>query len=243
MQPDPPVWRPTAVLVTCEHAGNEVPPAYAPWFADAGGALASHRGWDIGSLGYGMRLASRLSAPLIHTTVTRLLIEPNRSPDHPGLYSEFSRDRAPELRRAVFQAFYAPHRRSVESIIGALVQRGDRVLHLGAHSFTDVLDGNRRDMDIGLLFDPGRASEAAVCRAWGASLGLRAPDRVTRFNEPYLGTDDGLTTHLRTVFSADRYAGVEIEIRQGLIGHADEQRAMGDLLADTLPGCADGQTG
>lgn len=235
MSPEQTAWRHTAILVTCEHAGNEVPAPYAGWFVNGASALDSHRGWDIGSLGYGMRLAARLAAPLIHTAVTRLLIETNRSPDHPGLFSEFGRDRPVEQRREVFHEFYVPHRRSVESTIDAFVQRGDRVLHLGAHSFTDVLDNKPRHMDIGLLFDPDRPSEASLCAAWGANLERSASDLRVRFNEPYLGTDDGLTTHLRTLFPADRYAGVEIEIRQGLIGRPPEQRAMGDLLADTLP--------
>ncbi len=31
-------------------------------------------------------------------------------------------------------------------------------------------------------------------------------------NQPYLGIDDGLTTHFRIIFLADVYAGIEIEI-------------------------------
>lgn len=228
-------WRPTAVVITCEHAGNEVPEAYAAWFSGAEPVLASHRGWDIGSLGYALRLAARTAAPLIHTTVTRLLVEANRSPDDPGLFSAFSRDRNATEREEIIRRCYTPHRRAVESTIAALISGGGCVLHLGAHSFTDVLDGVPREMDIGLLFDPDRPSEASFCRAWMSRLQRRSPAYRVRSNQPYLGTDDGLTTFLRTVFPADRYAGVEIEVRQGMIGHPHEQRAIGDLLADTLP--------
>ena len=34
------------------------------------------------------------------------------------------------------------------------------------------------------------------------------------FNEPYLGTYDGLTTYLRTQYNNTHYAGIEIEINQ-----------------------------
>lgn len=235
MATEPGVWRPTAVVITCEHAGNEVPEAYAAWFAGADAVLASHRGWDIGSLGYALRLAARTAAPLIHTTVTRLLIEANRSPHDPGLFSTFSRDRGPAEREEIVRRYYTPHRRAVESTIAALMSGGGRVLHLGAHSFTDVLDGVPREMDIGLLFDPDRPSESSFCRAWISQLEERSPPYRVRSNQPYLGTDDGLTTYLRTVFPADRYAGVEIEVRQGMIDLPQEQRAIGDLLADALP--------
>jgi predicted N-formylglutamate amidohydrolase len=54
-------------------------------------------------------------------------------------------------------------------------------------------------------------------------------------NEPYLGTDDGLTTHLRTVFPAAGYAGIEIEVRQGLVASEHQQQVIGDLLAASMP--------
>ncbi|MGZ5244731.1 MAG: N-formylglutamate amidohydrolase, partial [Bacteroidia bacterium] len=41
-----------------------------------------------------------------------------------------------------------------------------------------------------------------------------APELTVKFNYPYLGTDDGFTTHLRKLFPDEKYAGVEIEINQ-----------------------------
>jgi predicted N-formylglutamate amidohydrolase len=108
------------------------------------------------------------------------------------------------------------------------------VLHIGVHSFTDVLDGQVRAVDIGLLFDPARRSESELCRAWRTGLESACDGRV-RFNEPYLGTDDGLTTALRAQFPDRAYAGVEVEVRQGLLTSEAAQRAFGALLARTLP--------
>ena len=39
-----------ALIITCEHGGNEVPAAYAPLFAGHEALLPTHRGWDAGAL-------------------------------------------------------------------------------------------------------------------------------------------------------------------------------------------------
>lgn len=243
MGTDGPAWRPTDVLVTCEHAGHVVPPEYAPLFAGAEGLLRSHRGWDPGALGVAQSLARALRAPLMGVTTTRLLIEANRSPDHPELFSSFTRPLAASERERIRGVYYLPHRRAVRAWIAARNGGGDRpddrgirgrVLHIGVHSFTDVLDGQVRAVDIGLLFDPARRAESELCHAWRTGLESTYTGRV-RFNEPYLGTDDGLTTALRSQFPDPAYAGIEIEVRQGLLTSEAEQRAFGGLLARTLP--------
>ena len=235
MPDEPPSWRPTAVLVTCEHAGNAVPPEYAGLFSGAESLLASHRGWDPGSLGIGRRLAELLGAPLLATAVTRLLVEPNRSPGRPGVFSERTAGLPETEKTRILETHYHPHRRAVEDQIRRWTEAGERVLHLGVHTFTDVLDGVVRTVDLGLLFDPDRPGERAFCGAWKPRLEAAAPAFRVRFNEPYLGTDDGLTTYLRTLFPDPLYAGVEIEVRQGLVADAPEQERVAGLLAGSMP--------
>lgn len=232
LRPPPPFTR---LLVTCEHAGNEVPAAYADLFADARAELDSHRGWDPGALGVALRLAVRRSAPLLATTTTRLLVEANRSPDNPGLFSARTRALPQAERARILDRFYHPHRRAVEQLVRDWADHAHRVLHVAVHSFTDVLDGQTRHLDVGLLFDPRRHAEADLCARWRAGLEAACGLRV-RDNQPYLGTDDGLTTHLRSVFPEAAYAGVEVEIRQGLLALPENQVDIGDLLAEALPG-------
>lgn len=238
MSPDPstprPHWTPTFLLLTCEHAGSQVPHIYAGLFAGAGDVLQTHRGLDIGALPVALRMASTLSAPIIFAMVTRLLVDPNRSLDNPALFSEFTRDLPEDVRTNIVAAHYTPHRAAVERIVADAVHAGRRVLHVGVHSCTDVLGGAARDLDIALLFDPARASEASLCAAWRRGLEHAAPTLRHRFNEPYLGTDDGLTTTLRTRFPAGSYAGVEIELRQGFVLTEAAQRFASDLLTRTL---------
>lgn len=233
--PPPAQWRPTSVLITCEHAGRVVPPEYAALFADTGPLLDSHRGWDPGALGVALQLARSLKAPLLAVTTTRLLVEANRSADHPDLFSRYTRDLDPRERDRIKRVYYLPHRRAVEAWIATRIGNDTegRVLHIGVHSFTDVFNGHTRTVDLGLLFDPARTAESDLCETWRSRLQAECPERV-RFNEPYLGTDDGLTTAMRKTFPDGAYAGVEVELRQGLLTTEVGQRAFGNLLARTL---------
>jgi predicted N-formylglutamate amidohydrolase len=203
-----------ALLVTCEHGGNRVPSAYKEWFADADKALASHRGYDPGALAMARTLARRLDAPLIFATVSRLVVELNRSTRNPRLFSSFIR-RAPEaIRREVFERYYVPHWASVQAAVQRALERHSRVVHVGSHSFTPLLDGRVRDIDIGLLYDPARAGEVALCARWRDAIRRRAPQWTVRRNYPYAGASDGLTTELRRRFSPMQYLGIELEINQ-----------------------------
>lgn len=222
------------VLLTCEHGGRDVPEAYSSCFPNAEDVLASHRGYDIGALGVAQRLAARLSAPLMFSTVTRLLVDLNRSVGEPDVLSEYSGGLSDSEQAVILDRYYTPYRRRVTQLVELAAGSGLTVIHLGVHSCTDRLHGQDRELDIALLFDESRENELALCEHWRTEL-RRLDDRLRYpFNQPYRGCDDGLTTTLRGQFDANRYLGIEVEVRQGMVQHPDEQRAMGDLLADSF---------
>jgi predicted N-formylglutamate amidohydrolase len=227
-------WVPDVVVITCEHAGREIPPEHRRRFRGERDVLRTHRGSDIGALAVAERMAARLHAPLLFSLTTRLLVDLNRSVGSRQLYSEFTSDMDSADREAVLARYYWPFRHAVRRLIEDGVGAGRSVLHLSIHSFVDVLGERPRHLDIGLLFDPDRASEVAVCNAWRAGIQAQSGDLRVASNEPYLGVDDGHTTALRKDFPASRYAGIEVELRQGLVENPSEQRAAGELLAATL---------
>lgn len=206
--------RPLSLLITCEHGGNRVPPRYRPLFKGHAALLASHRGWDPGARVMAQELAAALGAPLYVSTTSRLLVDLNRSPGHPRLYSEATRAVPPETRREILAAHYLPYRNRIETHIANEVARGRRVVHIAAHSFTPVLHGEVRNADIGLLYDPARRGERSLCLVWQAALRQMSPALRVRRNYPYRGTSDGLTAHLRKRFGDREYAGIELEINQ-----------------------------
>ncbi|MGP1273503.1 MAG: N-formylglutamate amidohydrolase [Phycisphaerales bacterium] len=222
------------LLLTCEHGGREVPAPYRRVFAGQQELLRTHRGSDIGALGVGLRMAARLSTPIVFSTVTRLLVDLNRSEDHPEVFSELSRHLCEQERQRVLEVFYRPYRRCVLDTIAAAIHAGHRVVHLGVHTCTDVLAGVRRELDIALLFDEARPHEAGFCEAYRSAILRQEGDLRCPFNQPYRGADDGLTTALRAQFAPEEYLGIEIEIRQGMVGRAAHQQRVGDLLSEAV---------
>ncbi len=200
-----------SIVLTCEHGGHRVPAPYRPLFRGADRVLESHRGWDPGALELARGLARRLDAPLFPATVSRLVVELNRSLGHPRFFSEFTRGLDREASERLIEEHWHPYRRTVEDAIRAAE---GRVLHLSVHSFTPVLDGEVRRADVGLLYDPSRPAERDFCVAWQADLRRRLPGLAILRNVPYRGTSDGFTTHLRRRLSPSQYLGIELEVNQ-----------------------------
>ena len=203
-----------AVVVSCEHASNAVPARYRPLFAAHRRLLDSHRGYDRGALGMARALAAAFGAPLAAAGATRLLVDLNRSHGHPQLYSFVTRDASAAQRREIFERHYLPHRQRVEALIGGSIRAGRPTLHLSCHSFTASLGGVERSADVGLLYDPARGEEAALCAAWQRELKILAPDLRVRRNYPYLGRSDGFTTWWRQRHPETVYLGIELELNQ-----------------------------
>ena len=202
------------LVITCEHGGRQVPRAYAALFQGYEPLLASHRGYDAGALLLARALARALGAPLFGTTITRLLVDLNRSLRHPAIFSEITRGLPVAEREHIVKRYYVPHRARVQARMAELIGVGDRVIHLAVHSFTPSLDGRLRKADAGLLYDPRRQAEARLCRAWQAELRIAHPGLRVRCNYPYLGRADGLTTALRRIFVPEGYLGIELEVNQ-----------------------------
>ena len=200
-------------LFTCEHGGRGVPGEYAALFRGADATLASHRGWDPGALDVFNAIAPSLADAAVAATMTRLLIDINRSLHHPRVFSEFTRPLPAELRADIVARWWRPWREAVAGTIAAWLESGHPVRHFSVHSFTPVLGGHIRNADLGLLYDPARAAEREFCLRWQALLQQRGW-RVRR-NYPYQGAADGHTTALRRRFPQG-YAGIELELNQAL---------------------------
>ena len=229
------------LLFTCEHGGKRVPPRYRALFSGQQGLLNTHRGYDIGALDAARFLQRRFRAPLVSATVTRLIVDLNRSIGHARLFSEFTRPLPEEERARILAHHYHPYRHEVEQRISRRIAGGGSVLHVSVHSFTPVLDGEVRRADLGLLYDPARSREVALAREWQARLVVARPDLVVRRNYPYRGVADGFIPALRRRFPGSRYVGIEIEINQRAPrGDSAAWQRLLAAVARTLPVRPDG---
>jgi predicted N-formylglutamate amidohydrolase len=221
-------------VISCEHGGNDVPELYRKLFDGRVELLASHRGWDAGSLHLADALGRSWDVPVTAATVTRLLVDLNRSPGHPRVFSDTTRALPRSAREELIECYHRPHRDAVRVRVAAAIAADGMAVHIGVHSFTPVLAGVERRADLALLYDPARPRERATCLSWAKTLAERLPDLRIRRNQPYRGACDGLTTTLRREFPPDAYMGIEIEVNQRLLEGAHFPERVVRALAETL---------
>ena len=231
------------LLFSCEHAVNRVPEGLRGLFEDREDLLDSHRAYDAGALGLAEELAQRFDAPLFRSHVTRLLIDHNRSPRNPGLWSEFSRDLEPGERCDLVQKYYRPFRARVAAWIAEQTARGHRVVHIAVHSFTPILNGNVRSTDVGFLYDPVRTDETGLASVWQKELQRLRPGLRVHRNRPYRGVSDCHQRSYRLLYDAQTYIALELEFNQKLLGGGqggwvELRRQLADSLAAAVRGRA-----
>lgn len=223
-----------AAVISCEHASCALPPGVD--LGIAADVCASHVGWDPGAEPLARALAAGLQAPLHLGRWSRLWVDLNRREEAPeviptdsfGVVVPGNRGLPPEERERRLASEHRPYRAAVRAACARALERARACLHLSCHSFTPELNGRRREVEVGILFDPARPFEAALADALIDA--LRAAGWDARANEPYLGVDDGLTTWLRPQLPQERYAGIEVELSQGL-----DRRAQARLAAELPP--------
>ncbi len=219
------------LVLSCEHGGHRIPGPWAPLFRGKTRELESHRGWDRGALSFARRLARRFEAPLVAATTSRLLVDLNRSPHHPAVFSRVTRALPADERAAILERVHRAHWQSVREALDAV---DGCAVHVAVHSFTPVLRGRVRAFDVALLYDPARARESALAARWKRHLLAQAPWVRARRNAPYRGSSDGLTTAMRRERSAARYLGIELELNQASIADGARRSALFEAVCEAL---------
>lgn len=216
----------TGLLLSCEHASNSIPQALWGLFLPQQGLLNTHEGYDIGALDVAKILAEKWNAPLFNGSVSRLVVDLNRSLHHQNCFSRITTTLPPAQKREIIETYYRPYREAIQQFI----EEYQPVLHLSIHSFTPILRGINRNADLGLLYDPARSNELALAAQWINRLKQLHPTLRVRRNYPYLGKGDGLTSYLRKRFPTSAYCGFEIEMNQTAIMDLDGQRVFAQKL-------------
>jgi len=227
-----------SLLVTCEHGGNDVPEHLRRYFhtPEAKRSLSSHRGYDPGSLVVARQIAERLQAPLEFSTISRLVVDLNRSLGSPQLFSKFIMDEDQATHQQILDSYYHPYRQRVTQWVAQQTPQHHVAIHFSVHTFTPRFRGQRRHFEMGVLFDPQRRQENRLCKQLIQR--LNAPRFRVFANQPYLGIDDGLTTTLRTQFADDHYVGIEFELNNRISKRTDPTiRHWCDRLVQAIESC------
>jgi predicted N-formylglutamate amidohydrolase len=223
-------------LLTADHAGRAIPSRLGD-LGVAASELRRHIAWDIGIAAVTERLAAALDATAVLQTYSRLVIDCNRQPGLDSSIPTVSEltaipgnvglsDAEREARR---QEIFLPYHAAIAGALDRRAAAGRRTVLVAMHSFTPVFKGERRAVEIGILYN----RDARLPRIM-LDLLRHEGDLVVGDNAPYAVGD--LTDYTVPVHGEGRaLPHVEIEIRQDLIAGASGQAAWASRLARLLP--------
>ena len=203
------------VVVICEHASYYIPSEYN------GLGLSeqdrkSHAAWDLGARDVSLLLSAALDAPIISSTVSRLVYDCNRPPKAASAMPEKSeRIDVPgniglsrTERDARTQAIYNPFCAAVSKVLDV---RGPDTIIVTMHSFTPTYHGKSRLVELGLLCD----SDSRLVDAMLSHADMLPHRRIER-NAPY-GPKDGVTHSLKIHAQSRDLLNVMVEVRNDLL--------------------------
>jgi predicted N-formylglutamate amidohydrolase len=145
-------------VLACDHASNRFPDRYGDLGLTPHQRLM-HVAWDPGAFAVALELSDLLDAPLVASTVSRLVIDCNRDHDAPDLIPVVSeRTDIPgnqgvgdNERAERIGAFHAPFHDAIETVLEARRAAGIETLLVTVHSFTPVYKDVPRPWPIGLI--------------------------------------------------------------------------------------------
>jgi predicted N-formylglutamate amidohydrolase len=237
---DPPAFRVenpggrSPFFLTADHAGRVVPAALGRLGLNEAD-FDRHIAWDIGIAGVTTRLAAALDATAIYQTYSRLVIDCNRQPSVASAFPTVSEatqipgnDGLTEADRLVRRMdIFEPYHQEIRRLIAA--RGAGRTIYIAMHSFTPVYLGQRRTMDVALLYNRNRGLSKILLDLLQADGGF-----IVTENDPYRVSDEtdyGVPVHAEA--AGLEYA--EIEIRQDLIENEIGQAEWASRLARLLP--------
>lgn len=220
------------LVISCEHASNAIPSEFQHLFHGHEAKLDDHWGWDFGAAEQALALAKRFDVTPHMGEFSRLLVDLNRSPHNHRRFSPHTRSLPAAVRRDIDRRFHSPYQSAVREAIASRADAGGAV-HISVHSFTPELNGEVRQCELGLLYDPKRADEREFARQLQARLAEHLPDWRVRCNYPYTGVQDGIIPFLRRHHGPEHYFGLELELNFNVF---DQPPGWSDILHDCLAG-------
>jgi predicted N-formylglutamate amidohydrolase len=215
------------LVFTCEHASNALHDPWQ-WPESDHWLIDTHWASDIGAAAFTRRVAALMNAPAVLSTFSRLLIDPNRPLDSETLFRQNADGHQVHLNEGLLEAdkqqridrFYRPYHEAVSHVIRK--SRGDTVFSI--HTFTDNYEGDRRILEIGVLFDEDEEPAYRLIRH------LESQGFHVLANEPWSGKGGLAYSPVRHAKEFNRTA-LEIEARQDLIVQEPFAQRLAEALA------------
>lgn len=218
------------ILLLCDHASSEVPEGIDLGITPE--QLRLHIALDIGAEPLTRALAARLGAPAILATVSRLVIDLHREPEHPGLIPAVSDGHvipgnAETDAAARIERFHKPYHEALARLID---ETGPRLL-AAIHSFTPRLETAPvdRPWEVGILYNQDdRAARIAIDL-------LAAQGLVVGDNQPYSGKLLNATLNHHGEGRGISYLAIEVrnDLIADAVGVARWTKILARVIAET----------
>ncbi|HEX5789998.1 MAG TPA: N-formylglutamate amidohydrolase [Luteolibacter sp.] len=212
------------VLFSCEHATCTVPGAHEALFAECRELLTSPAGWDPGALNLAQAFAMRYRTPLIHSEVTRLLIDAEKDGESP--WSEYSSDLSEFSKKHLIERHHQAYWSQLRARITTELGRNQELLHVMVHTSPS------EESHVLLESSPGAILAVELAAQWKAA--LEHPD-LTIHHSADVGPS-ALGAHLASKFPVERYAQLRLRVSQQFFLNSKPWRwtAIKDHLLDSL---------
>ncbi len=161
------VLRPTGAsefFLTADHAGRAIPRQLGTLGLPQS-ELERHIAWDIGIAGVTRQLAEALDATAVLQSYSRLVIDCNREPGWASSIPQISELTPipgnqiipPAEREARRREIFLPYHQEIAELLDHRRAAGHRTVLIAMHSFTPVFKGERRSIEVGVLYNRDRA--------------------------------------------------------------------------------------
>ncbi len=175
-------------VFACDHASNRFPAPHGDLGLTPHQRLM-HIAWDPGALAVALELSDALDAPLVASTVSRLVIDCNRRHDAPDLIPIISeRTEIPgnagvgdNERARRIGAYHEPFHAAIEDVLDRRKAAGTDTILVTIHSFTPVYKDVQRPWPIGLI----HAHDARFTAALRDALVAADAGLEVGWNQPY----------------------------------------------------------
>ena len=225
------------VLLVADHASPFFP-ATLNQLGLADWVLEEHVAWDIGVDELARCLADELDASLVLAGFSRLIVDPNRRPDDPGVIPEISDgiaipgnlDLEPSQRARRFRSFFDPYHEAIDRHLDGFFDRGVTPAMIAVHTCTPVFDRIVRPWHVGVMWDKDPRIAASVMAHFADD-----PDVCIGDNEPYSGRHP----HDYTIDHHAEPRGIPhvgFEVRQDLVEDAAGAKHWAAVLGRALSG-------
>jgi len=226
------------ILLVCDHASCRFPQALGDMGLDPF-ARRCHLAIDIGAGKLTETIAKSLGVTAVIAQYSRLVVDCNRQLMDPGAYLEYgdgilvpgNRNLTQKEKDLRADAIYWPYHKAIDEQVARLRAIGPKPAFISIHSFTPVLNGVARHVQMGVLWDTdARLSDIFI-------EDFRAAGFLTGDNEPYSGRapqDFTIDHHAEEI----ELPHVGIEVRQDLIDDiagVDEIAPVMRRIIDSIP--------